>query len=255
MPVLLTTLVLAAALAQAPETCGSYLFQPAYCLDCQLRQPAVAYQPRPGDIMLCTDFKWFWTVGHDLAGAGHPHHAGIIVAMPDGRIGLLEAGPHDQNFIATDEALPHLRRYEKEGPVWIRRRRVPLTCEQSARLTEFAMLQENKRFAVWRMVALITPVRNRGPVRTYWRGAPNGPDRISYFCAELCLEACVYAGLLDADKTRPSASFPHDIFMDESLNPFINKYQKLYPAWDPPARWTSGRCTPLGPEGAGTGSP
>ena len=62
-------------------------------------------------------------------------------------------------------------------------------------------------------------------------------------------------GLLDPDKTRPSASFPHDIFMDESLNPFINKYQKLYPAWDPPARWTSGPCTPVSFESAGTGSP
>jgi hypothetical protein len=246
MPVLLSLLLAGSVLGQAagPPPCGSYLFQPAFALDCLLRGPAVPYQPQPGDIMLCTDFKWVWTVGHDMAGAGHPHHAGIVVGMPDGQVGLLEAGPHDKAYIATAEAVPHLRSYEVEGPVWLRRRRVPLTCEQSARLTEFAMKQEGKRFAVVRMFALTTPIRNRGPVRTYWLGTPKGADRSSYYCAELCMEACVYAGLLDPEKTRPSATFPHDIFMDESLNPFLNKNLKLYPDWDPPARWTGGPGMP-----------
>ncbi len=240
MPVTMTLALACCWVGQTAESisCGSRLYQPAYSLDCQLREPARPYVPEPGDIMLCTDFKVHWTLGHDLAGAHHPHHCGIVLALPDGRLGLLEAGPHDQPFIGIAEALPHLRSYEVEGPVWIRKRRVPLTCEESAQLTEFALKQKTKRFAVARMCAQMTVIRSRGPLRTYWIGGPN-PDRSSYFCAELCMDACVAAGLLDPARTRPSATYPHDVFMDESLNPFLNKYQKLYPYWDPPARLTS----------------
>lgn len=240
MPVTMTLALAGCLFGQPVESPfpGSYLYQPAYSLDCQLREPARPYVPEPGDIMLCTDFIWYWTLGHDLAGAGHPHHCGIVVAVPEGRLGILEAGPHDRPDIAVNEAIPHLRSYEVQGPVWVRKRRVPLTCAESARLTEFAQKQTPKRFAVARMLAQMTVVRSRGPLRTYWIGGPNA-DRSSYFCAELCMDACVAAGLLDPARTRPSATYPRDVFMDESLNPFLNKYQKLYPCWDPPARWTS----------------
>ena len=90
------------------------------------------------------------------------------------------------------------------------------------------------------MCAQMTVLRSRGPLRTYWMGSPD-LDKSSYFCAELCMTACVAGRLLDPERTRPSATYPHDIFMDESLNPFLNKYQKLCPNWDPPARW-SGVC-------------
>jgi hypothetical protein len=159
--------------------------------------------------------------------------------MPDGQMGLLEAGPHDQNFIGLAPAVEHLASYEPDGPVWIRKRRVPLTCEESARLAEFAQLQMGKKFAVWRMCAQVTPLRSRGNIRTRWLGGPHGPDRWSYFCSELCMETCVYAGLLDPATTRPAATYPHDIFMDQSNNRWLNQWLKLYPCWDPPARWTS----------------
>ena len=55
-------------------TGGSYLYQPAYCLDECLRGPTTPYVPQPGDIMLATDNKVFWKLTHNLAGTGHPHH-------------------------------------------------------------------------------------------------------------------------------------------------------------------------------------
>ena len=70
-------------------------------------------------------------------------------------------------------------------------------------------------------------------------------DRNSYFCSELVMEALVNAGLVDPRTTRPSATYPRDIFLDRSANPYLDKHLKLAPCWDPPARWT-GRPTPPG---------
>src|SRR5262249_12484550 len=83
------------------------------------------------------------------------------------------------------------------------------------------------------------------PLRTYFMGGPHGPNRCSYFCSETVLEACIYAGLLDAKNTRPSATFPRDMFFDNSLNLFLKTHFTLAPCWYPPGRWTSCRCRPL----------
>jgi hypothetical protein len=202
------------------------------------------YQPQPGDIVLCTDRKCFWQVTFNLAFTGHPHHSGIVIRRPDGRLAVLEAGPHDTTHIAILDWEGHLKSYEEAGPVWVRRRRTPLTPEESARLTEFAYLQEGKRFALIRIGAQLTPFRSRGPLRTYFMGGPHGPNRCSYFCSETVLEACIYAGLLDAKNTRPSATFPRDMFFDNSLNLFLKTHFTLAPCWYPPARWTSCPCRP-----------
>ncbi|MCS7046883.1 MAG: hypothetical protein NZO58_11050, partial [Gemmataceae bacterium] len=101
-----------------------------------------------------------------------------------------------------------------------------------------AMRCDGKWFALQRLGLQLTPFRARGPLRTAWMGKPN-PNRISYFCSELVAEACVYAGLLDPETTRPSATYPRDLFLDRSINPYINRHLKLAPDWDPPARWSS----------------
>src|SRR5438132_14287661 len=108
---------------------ASYLCQPAYCLDATLRGPLRPYDPQPGDILLATDHSRFWSLAHNLALTGHPHHSRIVLALPDGQLGALEAGPHDTLHVEVLHLLPNLRAYEQEGPVWIRRRTVPLTCE------------------------------------------------------------------------------------------------------------------------------
>jgi hypothetical protein len=124
--------------------------------------------------------------------------------------------------------------------VWIRRRCVPLTAEQSALLTEFALSADGKRFALGRLGLQLTPFRTRGPLRTRFVGLPQG-DRKSYFCSELVTESCVAAGLLEYERTRPSATYPHDLFYGRSLNPFIDRHLDINDYWLPPARWT---CDP-----------
>lgn len=214
----------------------SYLYEPSYHLDYELRGQACPYVPQPGDVMLATDPNWFWRVTHDIAGAGEPHNSAIIVQRRDGRICVLEAGPNDCIWVKMEDMLPHLKEYTAKGPVWIRKRKVPLTPEQNALLTEWAEKQEGKRFALGRLLILITPFRDRGPIRTEFLGKPHG-DRSSFYCCELVLESCVAAGLIERETARPSASFPHDLFFDHSTNPYINRHLPLVHDWEPPARW------------------
>lgn len=220
---------------------SGFLHQPAYCIDDVLLPPAEPYLPQPGDIVMSTDRKPFWKVTFWLALTGHPHHSGIVFQHPKGCLGLLEAGPHDTLYVRVLGLEEHLRSYEEEGPVWVRRRRSPLTAEQSAALTDFALAQDGKRFALVRLAGQMTVFRSRGPLRTYVMGRPRGQRR-SYFCAELVMEACLNAGLLDPRKTRPAATYPRDFFFDRSINCFNNKYLDLSPCWEPPARWTSDSC-------------
>jgi len=236
----LCSVVFAASLpgaGQATPAGGSYLYRPAYCVDDVLREPAEAYLPQPGDIMLRLDGSIFWRVTHYLALAFNPNGSGIVFARPDGSLAVLEAGANDTMWVGTVDLLPHLQEYAAAGQVWIRKRRVPLTPEESCRLTAFALRQDGKLFALQRLGVQLTPFRTRGPLRTYVVGRPHG-DRHSYFCSELVCEACVAAGLLDPQRTRPSATYPHDLFFGSSLNPFINSHLDVNAGWYPPARWT-----------------
>src|SRR5262245_33069414 len=93
----------------------SYVYQPSYCMDKSLRDPAEPYVPRPGDIMLATDNNLFWSLTHNLALAFEPHNSAIFFARPDGGLALLEAGPNDTLFIRNVDALPHLVEYADKG--------------------------------------------------------------------------------------------------------------------------------------------
>ncbi|HSQ56379.1 MAG TPA: hypothetical protein VLM40_11620 [Gemmata sp.] len=225
--------------AGKPAPPGSLLWQPSYELDFCLRGPTRTYIPQPGDIVLSTDTSEFWKIMHNLAGTSHPTHSMIVFAFPDGSMGILEGGPHDTLKCRALEALPHMFTYENEGRIWVRRRTIPLTPDQSARLTEFAMAADHREFSLGKLAKQLTPLRARGPIRTAFIGRPRGLEKRSYFCSELVVEACVYAGLMDGCTARPSATYPRDLFMDHSPNPYLNKHLKLAPAWDPPARWSS----------------
>ena len=93
---------------RAGEPCG-YLYQPAYAIDHYLRLPAEPYTPQPGDIFLAVtpDFIMRW--GHRLAGAGDPHHSGIIFGRPDGSLAVLEAGPFNTIIVTGWDVMDHLR--------------------------------------------------------------------------------------------------------------------------------------------------
>jgi len=244
MDALLVTLLSASCAFVHPgqsEAAGSYLYEPAYCLDTELRGEPRPYAPQPGDIMVYTDGNVFWNITHDLALAGEPHGSGIVVRRPDGRLGILEAGPNDTLRVRILDVLPHLHEYEIKGPVWIRKRKAPLTPDQSAALTDFAVRQDGKRFALGRLGLQLTPFRTRGPLRTWFVGKPKG-DRCSYFCSELVTEAAVAGGLIDAETARPSATYPHELFHDSSYNLYLNRHFSLARCWEPPARWMS--CPP-----------
>lgn len=219
------------------QAIGSYLYQPAYCIDNVLRLPAEPYLPQPGDIMLATDDNKFWKITHDMAFAFEPHNSAIVVARRDGSLATLEAGPNDCMRVRCLDLLPHLKEYHDKGPVWIRKRRTPLTPEQVAVLADWADRREMNWFALQRLGLQLTIFRTRGPVRTYFVGKPRGDIR-SYFCSELVTESLVAAGLLNARIARPSATYPHDLFFDHSHNPYINRHYRLCECWHPPARWT-----------------
>jgi hypothetical protein len=224
---------------------NSFLYQPAFCIDDVLRGPARPYHPQAGDIFLATDESFGAKLGHRLALSGPPHHSGIVFQQPDGSYALLEAGPHNTLNIRVKPLLAHLPTYSAIAKVYIRQRCVPLTCEQSAKLTDFAVAQDGKPFALIRLGGQLTPFRSRGPIRTYFVGGPHG-ERRNYFCSELVLEACVAACLLNPARTRPAATYPRDIFFGDSLNPFLHKNLDINAYWHPPARWME--CAALTPD-------
>jgi hypothetical protein len=250
--VLHAAVVLAGLVGVAQGGCeagGFFLDQPAYRCDLVRRGPAVPYQPQPGDLLFCTDYTVFWTVTHNWAGAGHPHHSGIVVARPDGRLAALEAGPYDTLRIRITDLGPHFQKYTEMGePIWVRRRRTPLTPEQCQGLTAFALAQEGKRFALIRQGAQLTPLRSRSDRHISTMGKPN-LDRVSYFCSELVTNALVAAGLIDAETARPSATYPSDLFFDRSANRYLNEHLNLSADWEPPARLVTDPCPDLGVAG------
>jgi hypothetical protein len=179
-----------------------------------------------------------YTAGHRIAGAVQPSHSGFVCHRSDGTIVIMEAGSFDVAVIRSIGLTEHLSAYHNRKHVWIRPRCAPLTPEQDCRLTEFAERQEGKRFARYRVYAQVTPFRSRGPLRTEFLGGPHGPDRRSYFCAEMTTEAFVYAGLIPAEDARPAATYPCDLFFDDSKIPFLDRHFKLSRfGWGIPCRW------------------
>ena len=233
-------LLLAAAGAppgDQPADCGSFLCQPAFCVDDALRGPTQPYVPQPGDIFLSSDSALWSRVGHWWVGSQGVQHSGIIFARCDGTVALLQAGPFNSVKIEVLDPIAHMREHCADGDrVWLRRRRVPLTPEQSAALTAFAEKQEGKPFATWRMLAQATKLCTRGTLRTEYLGKVNGPDRVSYWCSEMVMEACVYSGLRAAEDTRPTATYPRDLFFGHSKIPFLDEHLRM-DDWCPPARW------------------
>src|SRR5262249_38909998 len=104
-------------------------------------------------------------------------------------------------------------------------------------LPECAVAQDGKRFALQRLGLPLPPFRPRGPLRTRFVGKPHGGCQRTYFCSELVCEACVAAGLLDPERTRPSATYPHDPFFGRSCNLFIYSHLDVNQWWGPPGRW------------------
>lgn len=242
--------LLLASLSDTPpldQAFAGYLYQPAFAIDYELRCPVCPYVPQPGDIYLATEAWPLARVGHKVVHSGAPHHSGIVFAMPDGRLALLEGGPENTLYIRTLELIPQLTKYFDSRRVWIRRRCVPLTPEQSQRLTAFALAAADRHFAAVRMVLEAGPFRKKGPLRTPLVGRPHAacfdpedPEpsmRRKYYCSELVVEACVAACLFDAETSRPMATYPRELFFGTSRIPYLRKHLDMSD-WYPSARWT-----------------
>lgn len=230
----------------AGEPAGGYLYQPAFSVDYDLRDPVRPYIPQPGDIYLATEDWFIARAGHLVVHSGAPHHSGLVFAFPDGRIGLLEGGPDNTDYVRVLDLILQMTYYTGTKRVWIRRRCVPLTAEQSHRLTVFALAAADRPFATYRMGLEATPLRAKGVLRTPLIGRPHAayfnPDdpgpamRRTYYCSELVTEGCVAAGLFDAATARPSSTYPRELFFGSSRIPYLRKHLDMS-AWDPPARW------------------
>ncbi|QEL16449.1 hypothetical protein [Limnoglobus roseus] len=244
---MLTCAFLLALTSAAPPASTGYVYAPAAAIDYQLRFPARAYAPQPGDLYLATEDWFIPRFGHLLGHSGAPHHSGIVFARPDGRLALLEAGPDSTLYIRTLDLIPQMTHYADTKRVWMRERAVPLTADQSARLTAFALAADGRHFAGLRMFKEGTIFRMKGPVRTPLFGRPfavnfdpANPEpsmRRKYFCAELVTEACVAAGLFDPETSRPTSMYPRELFYGTSRIPYLRQHLDLK-GWCPPARWT-----------------
>jgi hypothetical protein len=218
--------------ADAPT---GYLYRPSYDVQLAPRGPAREYRPKPGDVLLMSDTTPFWTALYRLALTGRPGHGGIVVTAADGRLGVLEAGFHDTTWTRLTPLEYRLAQYP--GSIWVRERLVPLTPDQDARLTAFALAAKDGRYATGRFALQLTPFGARGPLRTAFARGPREPGN-RLFCTEAITEGAAYAGLLDARTVRPGATYPQDLFYDRSRNPYIDRHPPLRDGWAPPAQWT-----------------
>lgn len=203
---------------------ASYLLRPGH----PRGKPCCAerYHPQEGDIVFFDGPNLFWRLCDALAFTRPPDHCGIVVRRTDGTLALLEAGPNCVPFVFLLEVMPRLRC--SEDTIWIRRRKCPLTPEESARLTCFAEEQEGKRYAILRFALQITPFRARGWLRSQWFGA-NHLHRRRWICSEIVAAACVAAGLVNPDVVKANVTYPRDMFDDRAYD--------LSPAWEVPAMW------------------
>jgi hypothetical protein len=205
---------------------------------------------------LATDERLIARLGHLLVHSGAPHHSGIVFALPDGWPALLEGGPDNGWYIRILDLTHQLEFYSSKKRVWIRQRAVPLTPEQSHRLTAFALAAADRQFAEARMVLQANPItRAKGQLRTPFVGRPFAADfdpadpgagmREQYFCSELVTESCVAACLLPPKTTRPPSMYPREFFFGTSRVSYIRAYLDMT-AWLPPSRWT--RCPGTEPQ-------
>ena len=226
----------AGAAPREPQAFG-VLARPQPSLHFNVEAPLTAYSPAPGDIVLSTSDKRSSTLLYRFVLVGLPTHIGIVVRLPEGGLGVFEAGGGG-DFRTRTTALE--TRFARGGDraIWIRKPKRPLTGEQERRLNEFAALSEDKGYSYRRALGLVWVFVTdaRGPLRTFFDGQPKGL-RDDFICSEAVLEALAYAGLVDSTTARPEATTPRDLMLDRSTNLYIRRHPPLACGWQPPALW------------------
>jgi hypothetical protein len=182
------------------------------------------FVPHEGDIVLFDENSPTWNFLYKMVGSGPPDHSGIVVRLPDGRPALLESGPDDGKLaglrVCLIEAVPRLHEFLArfpQGRLYIRRVCCPLTPDQSAHLTEFALAQAGKHYAVGRLLLRATPARCRSGLRAKLFGKTY-LDRSAWLCSELVVAAGTAAGLFDPHIHHANRIYPLDMLQDTTYD-------------------------------------
>jgi hypothetical protein len=182
------------------------------------------YEPHEGDLVFMSHTAPLRTAAYLAFRTGHPLHCALLVRSPDGVLAVFETGG-GQKKVTTLQ--PVARRFhehlttERDPVLWIRPIRRPLTSEESARLTGFALAELAKPLQPnYRYLRLIIPGRPTHASRD---------GQSQWFCSELVAQGLIEAGLL---QTRlPAGSLvPADLFYDRRID--------LSAVWAAPCQWT-----------------
>jgi hypothetical protein len=180
------------------------------------------YVPQTGDIIFFRNPSFFGRVPYYLTLSGGQTHVALVVPRPDGSLSLLEAMP-SQGVVLCDLAR-RVNRYP--GQLSVRRRKIPLTPEQSARLTAFACAQLGKPFCY--LAAFAPPVSF--PFRILCKPVDlRCLGRSRWICTTLVLRTCLAAGLICPDRINPEGACPSDLSGDVFLD--------LSCGWSPAVRF------------------
>jgi hypothetical protein len=169
------------------------------------------YVPREGDLIFFDDQSKLWERLYKLGGTAPPFHVGIVVKKPDGSLGILESGPDDTLHVYILDVQRRLHSFK--GVLQIRRCLKEISAEESARLTNFAVEQEGKRYAMWRLLLQGTPLRTRGGWKSKVFGATH-PNRTRWLCAEIVCTGCAIIGTFNGQVIKGTDTYPLDIVDD-----------------------------------------
>lgn len=197
--------------AQQPATYGQ-LLEHVREPNGEWRQRSTSYVPREGDMVFFDDHSVKWGILYKLVGSDRPYHAALVFKRPDGSYATAEAGPNDTLNCRVIDLTTRLHGWEHT--LQIRRCKKTLTPEQSAAMTEWALAQDGKRYALGRLLLQATPVRCRGPLRRSYFGATY-TDRDAYLCAELVIAAGTIGGIFDPQLHKGNTIYPRDIVQND----------------------------------------
>jgi hypothetical protein len=190
---------------------------------CKTSEP---YVPREGDIVFFDDMSKFWEFLYRIGDTKPPFHTGIVFKKPGGTLALLESGPDDTLHVFLLDVEPRLNEFQ--GVLQVRRCKKELTPEQSKVLTDFALAQEGKRYAMWRLLLQGTPIKTRGGP---WREslAKTHFDRRRWLCTEIVVTAAELVGLMDPNVIKGTNTYPLDIVDDHKF--------ELLPVYEEAGYW------------------
>ncbi len=218
------------ATAQLPS---GYLAPPGQLDEDKVLGAKTPYRPQPGDLVFFTNDSLFFDMLYALAWTGAPHHVGIVVALPDGKPAIAEAGAFHLSSVKLIDLPAHLRTFP--GHVHIRRLLKPLSPEQAHKLNRYALEQTCKPYAHIRVVVDSMILRSHGVIGSRLFGC-SSLDRSSWTCYELVVACAASGGLLDPTEVKPNTVFVRDLFRDEP--------EIFGTIWHAPAIWSPGPEAP-----------